>query len=80
MDIDKLIEETQKIKQLQTQLESLVAKHTEIIIIGNGGSNAISSHISQDYTKELDKKAICFSDPSRLNCYINDFELYNLLR
>ena len=73
MDIDKLIEETQKIKQLQTQLESLVAKHTEIIIIGNGGSNAISSHISQDYTKELDKKAICFSDPSRLTCYINDY-------
>ena len=73
MDIDKLIEETQKIKQLQTQLESLVAKHTEIIIIGNGGSNAISSHISQDYTKELDKKATCFSDPSRLTCYINDY-------
>ena len=73
MDIDKLIEETQKIKQLQAQLESLVAKHTEIIIIGNGGSNAISSHISQDYTKELDKKAICFSDPSRLTCYINDY-------
>ena len=73
MDIDKLIEETQKIKQLQEQLKSLVAKHTEIIIIGNGGSNAISSHISQDYTKELDKKATCLSDPSRLTCYINDY-------
>ena len=46
---------------------------TNIIILGNGGSNSIASHISQDYTKQLQKKAFAFSDPSRLTCYINDY-------
>tara|TARA_Y100001936_G_C16024895_1_gene641866 strand:+ start:933 stop:1346 length:414 start_codon:yes stop_codon:yes gene_type:complete len=44
-----------------------------IYLIGNGGSNSICSHISQDYTKALGIKAQSFSDPSRLTCYINDY-------
>ena len=40
-------------------LSNAVLNHKKIIIIGNGGSNSIASHISQD--------------PSRLTCYINDF-------
>ena len=72
MDIDKLIQETEKIKLKEDQLWDVVHEYTEIIIIGNGGSNSIASHIAQDYTKVLDKRAISFSDPSRLTCYIND--------
>ena len=34
-------------------LKSLLSSHKEVIMIGNGGSNAICSHISQDYTKFL---------------------------
>tara|TARA_R100000152_G_C6781539_1_gene216237 strand:- start:902 stop:1408 length:507 start_codon:yes stop_codon:yes gene_type:complete len=55
------------------KLSSLIEKHRDIIILGNGGSNSIASHIAQDYTKVLGKKAISFSDPSRLTCYINDY-------
>ena len=44
-----------------------------IYLIGNGGSNSICSHLSQDYTKALGLKAQCFSDASRLTCYINDY-------
>ena len=73
MDIDKLIQETQKIKLKEDQLWDIVHEYTSIIIIGNGGSNAVASHIAQDYTKVLDKRAISFSDPSRLTCYINDY-------
>ncbi len=54
-------------------LKDLVAAHKQIIIIGNGGSNSIASHISQDYTKQLGKRSFSFSDPSRLTCYINDY-------
>ncbi len=54
-------------------LKNIVESSKSIIIIGNGGSNAISSHISQDYTKSLGKKSISFSDSSRLTCYINDY-------
>lgn len=55
------------------KLKSIILSYSEIIILGNGGSNAISSHISQDYTKTLNKRAISFSDSSRLTCYINDY-------
>ena len=41
-------------------LKTQVLRHEKIIIIGNGGSNSIASHISQDYTKFLKKKAFCF--------------------
>ena len=60
-----------------TQLIDLVETHDKIIIIGNGGSNAIASHIAQDYTKQLKKRAVAFSDPSRLTCYINDYGMDN---
>ena len=55
------------------KLVDLIDKADSIIIIGNGGSNAIASHISQDYTKKLGKRSFSFSDPSRLTCYINDY-------
>ena len=51
----------------------LVNSKSNIVILGNGGSNAIASHISQDYTKKLKKRSFTFSDPSRLTCYINDY-------
>jgi len=59
------------------QLKNIIDKHDEIILIGNGGSNSIASHISQDYTKFLKKKSFSFSDPSRLTCYINDYGMEN---
>jgi D-sedoheptulose 7-phosphate isomerase len=57
----------------KSKLKSVIEKHNTIIILGNGGSSSISSHISQDYTKKLKKKAFTFSDPSRLTCYANDY-------
>lgn len=48
-------------------------KFKKIIIIGNGGSNSIASHISQDMAKFHNKVSFSFSDPSMLTCFINDF-------
>lgn len=50
---------------------------TEIIILGNGGSNAISAHMAEDYTKALKKKGIAFTDGARLTCYANDYGYEN---
>lgn len=57
----------------------LNAKGT-IIILGNGGSNALASHIAEDYTKALKKNAISFSDAARLTCYANDYGYENAFR
>jgi D-sedoheptulose 7-phosphate isomerase len=73
MNLEGLQREIVEIKNHVTKLKDLVDSHKEIIVIGNGGSNSIASHITQDYTKALGKKAITFTDPSRLTCYINDY-------
>jgi D-sedoheptulose 7-phosphate isomerase len=73
------------ILELTNQLNSLDVKKldmlkflifqndTDILILGNGGSNAISAHMAEDYTKALGKKATAFTDGARLTCYANDY-------
>jgi D-sedoheptulose 7-phosphate isomerase len=74
MKIEELKNCLDKINQTDLdKLRNIITEKERIIIIGNGGSNAIASHISQDYTKALGKKAISFSDSSRLTCYMNDY-------
>lgn len=50
-------------------------EYDRIIILGNGGSNAIASHMSQDYVKAGGKHSLAFSDPAMLTCFVNDYGL-----
>ena len=52
-------------------------KYNRIIILGNGGSNSVASHISQDYMKFHGKKVSILSDPSMITMLINDFGYVN---
>ena len=47
--------------------------HSRIIILGNGGSSSVASHISQDYMKFKGKKVSILSDPSMITMLANDF-------
>ncbi len=47
--------------------------HPRIIILGNGGSNSVASHISQDYMKFHGKKVSLLSDPSMITMLTNDY-------
>ena len=47
--------------------------HNRIIVLGNGGSNSVASHISQDYMKFHNKKVSILSDPSMITMLTNDF-------
>lgn len=51
--------------------------HKRIIILGNGGSNSVASHISQDYMKFHRKKVSILSDPSMITMLTNDFGYEN---
>jgi D-sedoheptulose 7-phosphate isomerase len=51
----------------------ILENNSEIILLGNGGSNAISAHMAEDYTKALKKRGIAFTDGARLTCYANDY-------
>lgn len=60
-----------------TNFKSVFEEYEKFIIIGNGGSNSIASHISQDYVKKCGKYSLTFSDPSMLTCFINDYGMHN---
>lgn len=45
----------------------------KLIFIGNGGSAAISSHMSTDFWKNGGIRAIAFNDSSLLTCVGNDY-------
>ncbi len=45
----------------------------KIIVIGNGGSAAIASHVSVDFTKAAKIRAINFNESDLLTCYANDY-------
>lgn len=51
--------------------------HNRIMVLGNGGSNSVASHISQDYMKFHNKKVSIFSDPSMITMLSNDFGYEN---
>lgn len=77
--INSLIEVLKNVssKDLEKLKTLILSNQSEIIILGNGGSNAIASHMAEDYTKALAKKGICFSDAARLTCYANDYGYEN---
>ena len=73
MNKEILIQEIEKVYKHSAKLKKLVETHKEIILIGNGASCAIASHMAVDYTKQLKKKAFAFTDATRLTCYVNDY-------
>lgn len=56
---------------------SAYESYSNIIILGNGGSNSAASHIAQDFTKRGGKRAVSFTDPSMLTCFMNDYGVEN---
>lgn len=51
----------------------------QIFMIGNGGSNAITSHMAEDYTNNF-KPSLACTDTAMLSCFANDFGWENAYR
>ena len=45
----------------------------KVIIAGNGGSAAMASHVSVDFTKNAKIRSINFNESDLITCYANDF-------
>ena len=54
-------------------------KNSKIIIAGNGGSAAIASHVSVDFTKAAGIRAVNFNEADLITCFSNDFGYENWL-
>lgn len=56
---------------------SIKKKNKKIIILGNGGSSAIASHVSVDLTKTANIRSINFNEADLITCLSNDFGYEN---
>ncbi len=51
-----------------------------VFFIGNGGSNAISAHMMEDYAKMGGFRTFSFTDAAMITCFANDFGYENAVR
>jgi D-sedoheptulose 7-phosphate isomerase len=49
----------------------------KIIIVGNGGSAAMASHVAVDLTKAAGCRAVTFNEADLLTCFANDYGYEN---
>ncbi len=94
MNIDKLFLQIQqetysklntinKEKKLFLETINLLKKvkknKNKVIIFGNGGSAATSSHFAVDLTKNARINCINFNDPDLITCFSNDYGFENFV-
>lgn len=66
---DEVIDQILILKKLIKNL----GKKNKILIAGNGGSAAISSHFSVDITKNAKIRAVNFNEYDLITCFSNDY-------
>ena len=49
------------------------AQHRKVIVVGNGGSSAIASHLSVDLTKTAGVRSVSFNESHLITCLGNDY-------
>jgi D-sedoheptulose 7-phosphate isomerase len=65
---------------LQKMAEMILATNRtggSVIIVGNGGSASIASHVAVDLTKAADIRSINFNEANLITCLANDFGYEN---
>jgi D-sedoheptulose 7-phosphate isomerase len=58
-------------------IKSCKDRGKKLIIVGNGGSAAISSHVAVDFTKAAKIRAINFNEADLITCFANDYGYEN---
>ena len=67
---DELTQELVKVRDLLVEVASTNKK---VLILGNGGSAAIASHLSVDLTKNAKIRCLNFNEASLITCFANDY-------
>jgi D-sedoheptulose 7-phosphate isomerase len=63
-----------KIVKILTEIKK---KRKKVILVGNGGSAAMASHVSVDLTKICKIRTINFNEAALLTCFANDYGYEN---
>ena len=59
--------------QLKDELETTHHNGRKAMIMGNGGSAAIASHVAVDFSKNAKIRMVNFNEPSLITCLANDY-------
>jgi len=76
--LSSLINNKTFIKKYQNII-GYIRNSNKVFFIGNGGSNAICSHMAEDYMKNGRFQTFCFSDAPLISCFSNDFGYENAI-
>lgn len=58
-------------------LAGIKAKQRKIVLVGNGGSAAMASHVAVDLTKACGIRAVNFNEADLITCFANDYGYEN---
>ena len=62
-----------ELEQAAKMVSVVHQKGKKIIIVGNGGSAAMASHVTVDFTKAAGIRAINFNEADLITCFANDY-------
>ena len=63
--------------ECNTLINKLKTNRGKIILVGNGGSAAMASHVAVDFTKAAKVRAINFNEADLITCFGNDYGYEN---
>ena len=70
-EINKIDEKD--LNDIVSLIKQTSSKGKKVIIVGNGGSAAMASHVSVDLTKNAGVRCINFNEADLLTCFSNDY-------
>jgi len=71
---------SEKVISMKKILLDVKNNDRKVIIAGNGGSAAMASHVSVDFTKQGGIRTINFNEADLITCFANDYGYENWLK
>ena len=62
-----------KLLRLKNEIELTNQRKKKIMIMGNGGSAAMASHVAVDFSKNAKIRMVNFNEPDLITCLSNDY-------
>jgi D-sedoheptulose 7-phosphate isomerase len=82
-DLSKIFDDNSNFlifEKVAKEIIKMNKKGGKLIIVGNGGSSAIASHASVDFTKAAGIRAVNFNESDLLTCFSNDYGYENWVK
>ena len=71
---------SKKMIKMKKMLLDIKSSGNKVIIAGNGGSAAMASHVSVDFTKQGGIRTVNFNESDLITCFANDFGFDNWIK